>query len=237
MTPVEHLSELRKRFFIIIIVALAGTITCYVYIDTIIDLLLKPVQKLQFIYLTPPELFLAYLKVAVVTGLIITSPIIFMQIWLFIRPGLRKKEKIYLVLSLFFGFFLFLLGGFFAYRVIIPMTIRFFVNFQTPTIEPNFSFGSYISFISSILLAFGIVFELPILIIVLAKLKLISARTLKKFRKYIILVIFVVGAFLTPPDVISQILLAGPMIVLFEISIIIASFINKGDEDDEDDEI
>ncbi len=229
LSPIEHLTELRKRLIIIAVVILIGASVSFAYMDIIIELLLDPVQELDFIYLTPPELFLSYIKIALIVGVIVTSPIIFSQIWIFVKPGLEKKEKTYLVFSLFSGFFLFLLGAYFAYRIIIPLSIRFFVKFSMPSmnIEPNFSFGSYIGFISSILLSFGIVFELPILVTLLAKLNLITADTLRKYRKVSILVIFVGSAVFTPPDIISQLLLAGPMILLFEISILLAALVNR----------
>lgn len=222
---IEHVAELRKRLIIIVSIVIAGTIGSYVYIETLIDLLLEPVRKLDFIYLTPPELFLSYIKISLVAGIIITSPIIFWNIWVFIVPGLKKKEKRYLGLSLFMGFFLFLLGGFFAYRVIIPITIDFFVKLSTPVIQPKFSFGNYTGFISSILLSFGIVFELPILVALLTKFNLISAATLRKYRKYLIVVIFIVASLLSPPDLISQLLLAAPLLILFEISVLISKWL------------
>jgi len=223
---IEHVAELRKRLIIIVSIVIAGTIGSYIYIETLIDLLLEPVRKLDFIYLTPPELFLSYLKISLVAGIIITSPIILWNIWVFIVPGLKKKEKRYLGLALFMGFFLFLLGGFFAYRVIIPITIDFFVKLSTPVIQPRFSFGNYTGFISSILLSFGIVFELPILVALLTKFNLISAVTLRKYRKYLIVVIFIVASFLSPPDLISQLLLAAPLLILFEISVLISDWLD-----------
>ena len=224
---IDHVAELRKRLLTIVGVVIAGTIGSYIYIEKLIELLLAPVRDLEFIYLTPPELFLSYLKIALVVGVIITSPIIFWNIWVFIVPGLKKDEKRYLGLSIFMGYFLFLLGGFFAYRIIIPITIDFFVKLQTPIIQPQFSFGSYTGFISSILLSFGIVFELPILIALLTKFNLLRAATLRKYRKYLIVVIFIVASLLSPPDVISQLLLAAPLLVLFEISVLISSRIGK----------
>ena len=223
---IDHIAELRKRLIIIVSIVIAGTIGSYIYIETLIDLLLDPVRKLDFIYLTPPELFLSYLKISLVAGIIITSPLIFWNIWVFLVPGLKEKEKRYLGLALFMGFFLFLLGGFFAYRVIIPITIDFFVKLSTPVIQPKFSFGNYTGFISSILLSFGIVFELPILVALLTKFNLISASTLRKYRKYLIVVIFIIASFLSPPDLISQLLLAAPLLVLFEISVLISEWLD-----------
>jgi sec-independent protein translocase protein TatC len=222
---VEHISELRRRIIVIISVVIIGTIVSYIFREKLIDLILKPVRELEFIYLTPPELFLAYVKIALVVGIIATSPIIFWQIWVFLVPGLKKKEKIYLGIAIVVGYFLFLLGGYFAYRVIIPITIDFFVRLSTETIQPQFSFGNYTGFISSILLSFGIVFELPILIALLTKFNLITASILRKYRKYLILVIFIAASFLSPPDLVSQLLLAAPLLVLFEISVLISQWL------------
>ena len=222
---VEHISELRRRIIVIISVVIIGTIVSYIFREKLIDLILSPVRELDFIYLTPPELFLAYVKIALVVGIIATSPIIFWQIWVFLVPGLKKKEKIYLGIAIVVGYFLFLLGGYFAYRVIIPITIDFFVRLSTETIQPQFSFGNYTGFISSILLSFGIVFELPILIALLTKFNLITASILRKYRKYLILVIFIAASFLSPPDLVSQLLLAAPLLVLFEISVLISQWL------------
>lgn len=227
LTLVEHLSELRKRIIIIFLGIIVGSIIGYRFVDNIVEILVKPAEKLEFIYLSPPELFLAYIKIAIISGLIISSPITLMQIWLFIKPGLKPNERKYLRFALGMGIIFFLIGIVFAYFTLVPITINFFTQISQNEIAPLFSFDSYLSFISSILLSSGLIFELPLLIILLAQLNLINANTLKKYRKYVILIIFIVAGIITPPDVISQTLLGLPMVFLYEVSIWIASIIGK----------
>ncbi len=227
LTLVEHLSELRKRVIIIFIAIILGAGVSYKYIDIIIEYMVKPAKKLEFIYLSPPELFVAYIKIAIIAGIIISSPISLMQIWLFIKPGLKRNERKYLLFSLYMGIIFFLIGCIFAYLTIIPITIEFFTQVSVEQIAPLFSFDSYLSFISSLLFSFGLVFELPLLIVLLTQLNLITADTLKKYRKIVILVIFIVAAILTPPDVVSQVLLALPMLFLYELSIWISAWMGR----------
>ena len=220
LTLVEHLGELRKRIMIMAIATIIGALLSFRYIDLIIDYMIKPAGKLEFIYLSPPELFMAQVKIAIVCGMVITSPINFMQIWLFVKPGLKKDERKYLLFALYMGIVFFLLGAVFAYFTIIPITIDFFTQMSGEKISPLFSFESYLSFVSSLLLSFGLVFELPMIVVLLTQLNLVSSKTFKKHRKIVILGIFVVAAILTPPDVVSQILMALPMVVLYEFSIV-----------------
>ncbi|WP_353096982.1 twin-arginine translocase subunit TatC [Tissierella praeacuta] len=227
LTLVEHLSELRKRIIIIFIAIILGSFLGYKYIDIMVEYIVKPAKKLEFIYLSPPELFVAYIKIAVIVGIIISSPISLMQIWLFVKPGLKRNERRYLLFSLYMGIMFFLIGVTFAYLVIIPLTIDFFTQVSMKQITPLFSFDSYLSFVSSMLFSFGLVFELPLLIILLTQLNLITAKTLKKYRKVVILLIFILAAILTPPDVVSQILLALPMVFLYEFSIWVSAGIGK----------
>ena len=227
MSLVGHLEELRKRVMIIALVLVLGAIISYYYIDIIVHIINKPAKGLEFIYLSPPELFLAYIKISLVVGAVIGSPIILYQVWHFIKPGLKEKERKYLLFAMFMGIVFFLLGIVFAYFVIIPLTIEFFVKMSADQIEPLFSFTNYITFISSLLVSFGLVFELPLLMLLLTQLNLVQPSTFKHYRKYVILIIFVVAAILTPPDVVSQILMAIPMILLYEFSIFLTLIINK----------
>lgn len=227
LTVMEHFSELRRRLTIIAVAVILGTILSYNYIDVLIDIIIKPSQGLDFIYLSPPELFMAYIKISLLVGFTITSPITLIQIWLFVKPGLKVKERRYLLFSLLMGVVFFLVGAVFSYFVIIPITINFFVQVQVDQISPLFSFENYISFILSLLLSFGLVFELPLLISLLSMLNLVTTNTLKKYRKIVTLVIFIVAAVLTPPDILSQTLMAVPMIFLYELSILIANSIEK----------
>ncbi len=227
LTLIQHLEELRKRVIIIALAMIAGAVISYQYIDEIIQIVTKPASQLDFIYLSPPELFVAYVKISLVVGVVLTLPVTLLQIWSFVKPGLTKKERINLLFALFMAIIFFLLGIIFAYYVIIPLTIQFFVKVSTQQIEPLFSFENYIGFISSLLLSFGLTFEMPLIILLLTHLNLITPEVLKKSRKIIILVIFVVAAVLTPPDIISQCLMAAPMILLFELSLMLSSFIHR----------
>lgn len=227
LTLIQHLEELRKRVIIIALAMIAGAVISYQYIDEIIQIVTKPASQLDFIYLSPPELFVAYVKISLVVGVVLTLPVTLLQIWSFVKPGLTKKERVNLLFALFMAIIFFLLGIVFAYYVIIPLTIQFFVKVSTQQIEPLFSFENYIGFISSLLLSFGLTFEMPLIILLLTHLNLITPEVLKKSRKIIILVIFVVAAVLTPPDIISQCLMAAPMILLFELSLMLSSFIYR----------
>ncbi|SNR99207.1 Sec-independent protein translocase TatC [Anaerovirgula multivorans] len=226
-TIVEHLTELRKRIIISVLAVIITSVLSYIYIDTLLDFIVQPASGLEFIYLSPPELFLAYLEISFITGMILASPVILLQIWIFIKPGLKKHERKYLLFALFMGMIFFLIGASFAYYMVIPLAINFFVAMSVQQIEPLFSFANYIRFISSLLLSFGLVFQLPLFIILLSQLNLITPKTLKKYRKFVVLLIFVVAAILTPPDIVSQVLMAGPMLVLYEFSVIISSIIYR----------
>jgi len=227
LTIVEHLGELRKRLIIAAIAIIAGSLASYNYVDKIIEILVRPADGLEFIYLSPPELFIAYIKISLVVGIVVSAPIVLFQIWMFIRPGLKEKEQRYLLFAMFMGIVFLVMGVVFAYFIIIPMTIQFFVKMTVNGIEPLFSFANYISYISSILISFGVVFELPLIVILLTQLGLATPATFKKHRKMVILGIFVVSAILTPPDVVSQTMMALPMIILYEFSIVIANMIYK----------
>jgi len=234
LTLVEHLGELRKRLMIACLAIVVGAFACYNYIDEIIQLVVKPAAGLDFIYLSPPELFLAYVKISLVLGLVIASPIVLFQIWMFIKPGLNQKEKKYVLFAMFMGIIFLLMGVIFAYYIIIPMTLQFFIKMSIDEIVPLFSFANYISFISSLLISFGLVFELPLIVILLTQLGLVAPNTFKKHRKLVILGIFVVAAVLTPPDIVSQTMMGVPMVFLYEFSIIISTIIYRKKKKEEE---
>ncbi len=227
LTLREHLGELRRRIFISLISIIICAFVVYNYIDKIIDIITRPAGKLEFIYLSPPELFIAYIKISLVLGLVISSPVVLYQLWGFIKPGLKKRERRYIIFAMLMGTVFLSMGVVFAYYVIIPMTIRFFVTMSVDKVVPAFSFANYVSFVSSLLLSFGLVFELPLLIILLTRLGLVKPDTFKKYRKFVILAIVVLAAILTPPDVVSQVLMAIPMVFLYEFSIIVSSIMYK----------
>ena len=227
LTLIEHLEELRKRIIIIALAIVVASSISYIYIDEITEMLIKPAKGMNFVYLTPPELFLTYIKIAFSMGIITAMPIILYQIWVFVKPGLKKKERSYIFLSFIMAFGFFVLGTVFSYLVIIPLTIEFFTKMARTDILPVFSIKSYISFCSSIILSFGLTFQMPLLIILLTQLNLVTPMMLKKARKYLVLVIFIVAAVLTPPDIISQVLMAVPLWLLLELSIALSSLLYR----------
>ena len=222
LSYVEHLSELRRRLLLSALAVVAASVGAYSLRETLVDLVLRPVAAVPFVFLDPPELFLANVKIAIVAGLAVASPFVLFQVWIFVRPGLKRGERMIVGLAILFGTLFFAAGVLFGYLVVLPMTLRFFLQYETAAIRASLSFGSYVGFLTSLLLAFGIAFELPLLVLVLARLGLVDAALLARSRKYALLIILVVAAILTPPDVVSQLLLAGPMLVLYEIGILAA---------------
>jgi len=227
LTIVGHLSELRKRIIVMALAIVIGSFISYNYIDLIVTLIIRPAQDLRFIYLNPPDLFLAYLKISIISGITLASPVIVYQVWRFVAPSMTRKQCFQIILVIFMSTFFFATGAVFAYHVIIPFSLAFFTKMSRAEVEPLFSFSSYAGFIGSLVLSFGLAFQLPILIMLLTQLNLLNPKVLKKFRKYFVLIILIVSAVLTPPDVISQCLLAVPMFILFEFSVLISSLISR----------
>ena len=170
------------------------------------------------------------MKVSFLAGVILGSPVIIYQFWVFVAPGLYQKERRYLVPIVLLSVVFFVGGALFCFFVVFPFGIKFFLSFATDVIQPLLSMKEYLSFASKMLLAFGLIFELPLVLIFLAKLGIVSVDFLRKNRKYAILLIFIVAAILTPPDVVSQILMGIPLMILYEISIIGAMVFGKKKE-------
>lgn len=227
MPFLAHLAELRKRLLLALAALAAATTASFSFTETLAEYMMHPVAGLSFVYLSPPELFLAYVRIAVLAGLVISSPIILFQIWVFVRPGLLKRERRAVLAGLFAGAVFFAAGAAFSFFVILPFTLRFFLQYATERIEAVFSFGEYVGFVTSLVLSFGIAFELPVLTAILAALGVVTGSALAKARRYAVLLVFILAAILTPPDVVSQILLALPMLFLFELSVIVARRIER----------
>ncbi len=224
MSLVEHLTELRSRLLKSIAVVLIFSIGAYVFSERLMEFLTVPVGDLVF--LSPAEAFLTHIKVSVIFGILISLPVIFYQFWKFVLPALKKNEKKFFYILLPVSLLLFYAGILFCFFVVLPLGIRFLLNFGSPELEPMISLGYYISFLLALLLPFGLIFELPLVLNLMVKLRILSVKRIVSVRKYVIVLIFLVGAILTPPDVITQILLALPLIILFETSILIAKLIN-----------
>ena len=226
----EHLQELRKRFlwcFVLVLVAFFA-IASY-WSETLVELLSAPVKAkgIQFIYVGLAEALVAQLKVAFIAAVVVASPFIIWNIWSFIKPALYDNEKKYVLWFTFASVILFILGVAFGYMVVFLSAITFFVYVGQDIATPMLSISDYVSFLFGFVIPFGLVFEMPIISFVLARMGLVTAKSLSTFRKYIVLVIFVVAAFLTPPDVFSQCLMALPMLILYELGIIVVKIFGK----------
>ena len=234
MSLTEHLIELRKSLTRSIIAICLGFCFCYYYKDFIFDIITRPLTQVlpknsYLIYTGLTEAFFTYMKVAFFASLIITSPYVFYQIWKFIAPALHSREKKYVLPFVISSTLLFVSGVTFGYFVALPPAFEFFVSFNNQYLQAMLSFKDYLSLFVTFLLGFGISFELPIFIFFLTKLGIVNAAMLSKQRRYAILIIFIVAAILTPsPDALSQILMAIPLMFLYEISIFVSRFAQRG---------
>lgn len=214
----DHLEELRRRILYGLAALLVCAIGAWFVSGPVLDLLTRPVERLVF--LSPPEAFVTRLKAALVTGAFIAGPFLFYHFWRFVRPALLPGESRYVLLAVLFST-LFLAGGvLFGFFVVLPIGVRFFLGFEGPRLEAMISIGRYVGFAAQILLATGLIFQLPVAIFFLTKLGIVTPRSLRRNRRHAIIGVFILAAVLTPPDVFTQLLLAGPMIVLFELSIL-----------------
>ncbi len=227
MSIFGHLGELRKRLQIILIVNFLATLVLFNYAETLMQYLLDINPGMQLVYITPSELLLVYIQIAFLAALIVCSPITIYQIWAFVEKGLYKREKIYILISLFFGFFCFVLGVVFCYKMVLPITLEFFARLEITEITSMISVQSYASFANIMLFSFGIVFEMPVLVFLLTKLYILKPEFLKKHRGILIVLTFILAAIITPPDVVSQLLLAIPMLILLQISLVICILVDK----------
>ncbi len=225
-----HLEELRRRLMICVGSWLVAFALCYTVSERLFQLIAQPVQAAlpegsSLVFISATEPFFAYLKIAALGGLLLALPVILWQLWLFVAPGLYGHEKRLALPFVLASSLCFATGTWFGFRHVFPLVFRFLVNFGTDGgMEAMLSMGAYLALSSKLLLAFGLVFELPIVIFFLARMGIVDHHWLGRHRKYAILLAFVVGAVLTPPDIISQLSLAGPFMVLYEIGILAARF-------------
>ncbi|MBW1888001.1 MAG: twin-arginine translocase subunit TatC [Deltaproteobacteria bacterium] len=223
----SHLEELRKRLISCSIAVGIGFVISYIFKERLFQILISPLNANmpegdRLIFTNLPEMFFAYLKTAFVAGILLVAPYIFYQLWMFIAPGLYQNEKKYIIPFVLFSTILFVGGGLFGYFIVFPLGFRFFLGFANEYVQALPSVKQYFSFSIKLLFAFGIVFELPVVIFFLSKTGLVTVDFLRQKRKYAILLTFVIAAIITPPDVITQCIMAGPLIILYEIGIIIA---------------
>lgn len=237
---IGHLKELRKRILIIVVSFLVATIFSYLLVEEIYKFLVKPLAEAigdesnrKIIYTGLAEAFITYLKLAIFTGLVISFPVLAYQIYAFCAPGMYVHEKRFFVPFLFLSPTLFMVGAAFVYYFLFPMAWKFFLSYEMPGGNGNLpivleaKISEYLSLVTTMILAFGITFQLPLVVILLFKFGIVSVEQMMKFRKYAVVLILTVAAFLTPPDVLSQLALATPLYLLYEFSIFFCKLIDK----------
>lgn len=224
-----HLQELKKRLTIAVVVYIVGVMVLMNFSDAVFEFVSSPIRAAlpegtPLVFLNAPDVFFTYLKIALVLSLFATAPITFYQLWAFVAPGLYKHERL-----AFFGYFassflLLIAGGAFAFYIVFPLIFDFFIGFSTDTIHAMPAIKEYLSLALKLLFAFGMSFQIPIVIMLLVRLGLVEPKDLANKRRYVIMWAFVLAAILTPPDIISQTLLALPMLLLFEIGLWLARY-------------
>ena len=227
-----HLEELRKRLIACAVAVGVCFVGTYAFSEKLFTILASPLKRHlpegdRLIFTNLPEMFFVYLKTALVSALLLAAPFIFYQVWMFVAPGLYRGEKRYAFPFVFFSTILFVGGALFGYFVVFPFGFRFFLGFANEYIQALPSVKQYFSLSIKLLFGFGVIFELPIVAFFLGRMGVISAEFLRRQRKYAILLLFAVSAILTPPDVITQLMMAGPLLVLFELSVIIVKVSGK----------
>jgi sec-independent protein translocase protein TatC len=230
MTFLEHLEELRWRIIYSLIGLIAGAIICWIFINFLVDvILLKPARDsgIHLQNLRPFGQLMVYFQIAIIGGIILSLPNLFFQLWKFIAPALKSKERKYIVWIVMFSTLSFLIGIVFAYYALLPFTLKFIGHFGSPQIENNFAIDEYMSIIMSVMLGCGVVFELPLISYFLTRVGILKPEYMRKYRRYAIVGILIVAAFLTPPDPASQVVLAVPLVLLYEISIFISKIAVK----------
>lgn len=248
MPVTAHLGDLRKRITVSLAAIFVGFGICFYYSEQIFYLLTLPLNntlrfslknpfiyfepvknKVDLVFLAPAEAFWMYMKIAFISGIILTSPIILYEAWRFVGPGLLPKEKKYVVPFMVIIASLFMVGSLFCFFLVLPFAMNFLLTYQTENIKPMLSVGRYVDFCLKFILAFGAVFELPVVIVFLTKIGVVTTETLAKNRKYAVVLAFVLAALLTPtPDAFNQTLMAVPIILLYEAGIWASRIFNKG---------
>jgi len=231
----NHVSELRKRLIISVISILISGIITFIFHKDILEFLLNPPNGLTYFQTTKPiyteltEYISVAIKVSIYVGILISSPIVFLQIILFLSPGLKKNEKIFLYLSIPIVYVTFGLGLIFGLYVLFPPAIKFLITFGSDIATPYIRIGNYISILISLLGWMGLIFQTPLIMFILGKLKIINSIKIKRFRRYFWVVSFILGAIITPTfDPVNQTLVAIPIILLYEIGFILVWIINRG---------
>ncbi|MGA2193612.1 MAG: twin-arginine translocase subunit TatC [Nitrospirota bacterium] len=250
MPIMAHLEELRKRILYSVIALFITFLVCFQYSETLLGWMQIPLtlvlqvkphwpflfpqhlpNPIRLVFVRVDEALWMYMKIAFIAGIFLALPFLLLQLWLFISPGLLPKERKYALPFIVSATLMFVIGALFCQYVVLPFAVRFMLKFQTQQLTPMISVGYYTDFCSKFLLSFGIVFELPLIITLLSKLGLVTPKFLSKNRKYAVLLAFVVAAILTPtPDAFNQCLMAVPLLLLYEMGIIMAKIFGRKKE-------
>ena len=238
MTLTGHLKELRNRLIICAVVFVVSVVITLMYADRLIDILTAMGQGYYtFVSIAPQEKLMQYFRVSLLAAFVITVPVALYQIYAFAKPGLKRSESFFFRLVLLFGLALFCVGVLFAYKVTLPFMLNFLVTLEgTDYITASISIESYINLCLTMFIIFGCVFEMPLITIILSKMGIINPTLLKQVRGVAIVIIFFIAAVVTPPDIVSQCMVAGPMVLLYFVSIFLSGIFYKPHSDDEDDE-
>ena len=236
-----HLEELRSRLIKIFIAVGIGFAASYGFKEKLFEILVQPLVKVMeegdhLIFTGLPEAFFTYLKVSLLAGIMLASPIILYQFWMFVAPGLYQKERRLMGPIVLLSSFFFIAGALFGYFIVFPWGFKFFLGFATESIRPLPSMKEYLAFSAKLLLAFGLVFELPMVLTFMARLGIVSVDFLKRNRKYALLLFFAGAAILTPPDIVTQVMMALPLMVMYELSIFGARIFGKKKQETETDD-
>ena len=226
MSLLSHLKELRRRLIICITFFLLGVTVCLSQAEWFTNLLLTRGSFFTFVYIAPAELMMTYVQVSIAGGVVVAVPVIIWQIWRFVHPGLRRRESVAFALVMTVGMALFVLGAVFAFAIVLPMLLAFFARLNsTGSVSAMVSVQEYVNYVVSTMLTFGIIFETPVAMAALTGTGLVKPKTLKKNFKYVVLIILIIAAVITPPDVTSQILISVPLMVLFYGSILLCQIL------------
>jgi sec-independent protein translocase protein TatC len=244
----EHLGELRNRIVVTLIAVAITFAGCFYYSEVLFSILISPLHntlvfslqspylsispdknpEIELVFLAPAEAIWMHIKIAFIGAFILCSPLIFFEIWRFVSPGLLKQEKKYALPFVLTTTFLFLIGAIFCFAIVLPFAMNFLLSYKTENLKPMLSVGKYVDFCLKFILAFGAIFELPVVTVFLTRMGIVTPDFLAKNRKYAVLIAFVLAALLTPtPDAFNQSLMAVPMIILYEVGIWASKFLDK----------
>lgn len=228
----KHLEELRYRLVVVFVTIGGCFIALYPLSKNLLIILQTPIEEKLYM-LAPTEAFIVLLKLSLFGAIVVSLPMTLYQLWAFIAPGLYANEKKYVLPFVFLGTLFFGIGGLFSYKIILPFGLKFLLGFGGGIVEPVISVANYITFVTRMILVFGAVFELPLIVLFLTKVGIVTPALMRTYRKYAIVGAFILGAILTPPDVFTQILMAGPLIILYELSIWVSVLVWKKPVDEE----